>query len=159
MPQMKQSSFPQYAVLVDGNYPAKLLKIEEYEKTYDGVATPKLRWIFGVKADKSAIDPDIEYEAEREGELFEVAAYTSYATSESSGFYKIGFPNITPEDWDGDTDELLGLECTVRITSYEKDGSFNNVIDKITKPKKSRKKAPEPVETEEDSSDFEDLPF
>lgn len=157
MPQMKQSSFPQYAVLVDGNYPAKLLRVEPYTKTYDGVETEKLRWIFGVKADESAIDPDIEYEAEREGELFEVAAYTSYATSESSNFYKNGFPSVVPEDWNGDTDNLLGLECTGRVTSYEKDGSFNNVIDKITKPKKSRKKAPEPVETEEE--DFDDIPF
>lgn len=157
MPQMKQNSFPQYAVLVDGSYPAKLLKVEEYERTYDGVVTSKLRWIFGIKASENAIDPEIEYEAEREGELFEVAAYTSFATSETSTFHKNGFPNVVPEDWDGDTDDLIGLACTARVTSYEKDGITSNVIDKLTKPKNPRKNAPAPVETDE--KDFDDIPF
>lgn len=157
MPQMNQSSFPQEAVLLDDNYLAKLLRIEEYEKTYDGVVTPKLAWIFGIKADDDAIDPDVEYEAEREGALFEIGAYTSFATGETSNFYKLGFPNIVPEDWNGDTDALIGITCTARVTSYTKDEKTRNVIDKLTKPKTPRKKAPTPVGTNED--DFDDIPF
>ncbi len=158
MPQMNKSAFPQEAVLLDNNYPARLLRIEEYEKTYDGVVTQKLAWIFGIKADEDAIDLDIEYEAEREGALFEIGAYTSYATGETSNFYKLGFPNVVPADWDGDTDKLIGMTCTARVTSYTKDEKTRNVIDKLTKPKAPRNKTPETVEAN-NSEDFQDLPF
>lgn len=159
MPQMNQSTFPQEAVLLDDNYPAKLLRIEEYEKTYDGVVTPKLAWIFGVKANDNAIDPDIEYEAEHEGALFEIGAYTSFATGETSNFYKLGFPNVLPENWSGDTDELVGMTCTARVTSYTRDDKTRNVIDKVSKPKKGKAKAAAKTEAEVNEEDFADLPF
>lgn len=160
---MNTGTFPQEPVLLEDRYPAKLLRVEEYEKTYDGETVPKLAWIFGVKADDSAIDPDIEYEAEREG-LLEIAAHTSFATGPNSTFTKLGFPAFVGDDWDGNTDSLIGKTCIADVTNYEtKGGQTRNVIEKV-RPQKKGKGKTEPSASKRDpvdpnEEDFDDIPF
>lgn len=171
MPIMN-TGFPQEVVLLEDRYPAILKECTEYEKDYGDGPVSKIAWVFSVKASEEAIDPDIEY---GEGEVspthtYEVAAHTSLATGPNSNFAKLNFPAWVGDDWNGDTDELIGREAVVDLTSYEtKGGQVRNVIEKVRVPKKgstkakanaTKTKADATAKAErEEAEDFDKIPF
>ncbi len=163
MPQMNMGSFPQEVVLLEDRYPARLKECTEYEKDYGEGPVSKIAWVFEVKAPESAIDPDVDAEEEpHEDGLYEIAAHTSLATGPNSNFAKLNFPAFVGEGWSGDTDDLIGRECLVDVTSYEtKGGQTRNVIEKIRLPKKGRKAAggTQTAAEKEEDKDFADIPF
>jgi hypothetical protein len=160
MPQMNMGSFPQEVVLLEDRYPARLKECTEYEKDYGEGPVSKIAWVFEVKAPETAIDMDVQAEENpHEDGLYEIAAHTSLATGPNSNFAKLNFPAFVGEGWSGDTDDLIGRECQVDVTSYEtKGGQTRNVIEKIRLPKKGKKAAATKAEQEEDA-DFASIPF
>lgn len=158
MPQMN-TSFPQEPVLLEDRYPAVLKECTEYEKDYGDGPVSKIAWVFEVQASEDALDPDVEFEGDAQADKpFEIAAHTSLATGPNSNFAKLNFPAWVGEDWSGDTDELIGREAIVDVTSYEtKGGQVRNVIEKVRVPKK-RGKAAEKAAREE-AEDFDKIPF
>lgn len=156
MPQMN-TQFPQEAVLLEDRYPATLKECTEYEKDYGDGPVSKIAWVFEVQASDEAIDPDIDFEGDAQtGRPFEIAAHTSLATGPNSNFAKLNFPAWVGEGWSGDTDELIGREAIVDVTSYEtKGGQVRNVIEKVRVPKKGRKTKAE----KEEAEDFDSIPF
>lgn len=157
MPKMN-TGFAQEPVLVEDRYPATLKECTEYEKDYGEGPVPKVAWVFDVEAPEGAIDPDIEYEGgPPEDGIFEIAAHTSLATGPNSNFAKLNFPAIVGENWDGDTDSVIGTKCLVDVTSYEtKGGQIRNVIEKVRKPKKG--KTQRTAAEKEEEEDFDQLP-
>lgn len=160
MPKMNLNDFPQEPVLLEDRYPAVLKECTEYEKDYGDGPVSKIAWVFEVSADEDAIDPDVEYEEEPTG-TYEIAAHTSFATGPNSNFAKLNFPAFVGEDWSGDTDELIGKECIVDVTSYEtKGGQIRNVIEKVRVPKGKSKRTPATAAAaKEEEADFSDIPF
>lgn len=164
MPQMNEGGeYRQEPILLEERYPATLHSIEEYERDYGDGPVQKLAWIFKVEAGEDAVDPDVEYEEDFTG-VFEVAAHTSLATGDTSNFSKLGFWALAGEDWDYDTDALIGRECIVDVTSYEKkNGMTSNVVEKVRAPKKAKATAGRTRKTEEakkeEEADFENFPF
>ncbi len=159
MPQMN-TSFPQEAVLLEDRYPATLKECTEYEKDYGDGPVSKIAWVFAVKASEEAMDPDVEFEGDANAsEPFEIAAHTSLATGPNSNFAKLNFPAWVGEAWSGDTDEIIGKEAVVDVTSYEtKGGQIRNVIEKVRVPKKAAGGRKSKAEQEEEA-DFADIPF
>ena len=159
MPQMN-TSFPQEPVLLEDRYPATLKECTEYEKDYGDGPVSKIAWVFKVQASEEAIDPDVEFEGDAEADRpFEIAAHTSLATGPNSNFAKLNFPAWVGDDWSGDTDELIGREAIVDVTSYEtKGGQVRNVIEKVRVPKASKKGRQAKAE-EEEAEDFDKIPF
>lgn len=157
------TSFPQEPVLLEDRYPGTLKECTEYEKDYGDGPVSKIAWIFEVQASEDAIDPDVEFEGDAEADRpFEIAAHTSLATGPNSNFAKLNFPAWVGEGWSGDTDELIGREAILDVTSYEtKGGQVRNVIEKVRVPKgaKKRAKAPATAAASVDESDFDDIPF
>lgn len=157
MPQMNMGDFPQEIVLLEDRYPAKLKECTEYEKDYGEGPVQKIAWIFEVEANEDAIDPDVDSSEEHTG-VYEVAAHTSLATGPNSNFAKLNFPAFVGEGWSGDTDDLLGRECVVDVTSYQTvGGQTRNVIEKLRLPKKA-KYTSKKAEAEE-AEDFSSIPF
>jgi hypothetical protein len=158
MPQMN-TSFPQEPVLLEDRYPATLKECTEYEKDYGDGPVSKIAWVFEVQASEDAIDTDVEFEGDAEADKpFEIAAHTSLATGPNSNFAKLNFPAWVGEGWSGDTDELIGKECVVDVTSYEtKGGQIRNVIEKVRVPKKGR--GAKTKAEKEEAEDFDSIPF
>jgi hypothetical protein len=167
MPQMNLNDFPQEVVLLEDRYPARLKEVTEYEKDYGDGPVAKLAWIFGVRADESAIDPNVEHEEEpSEAGVYEIAAHTSFATGPNSNFAKLNFPAFVGEDWSGNTDDLIGKECVVDVTSYKtKGGQIRNVIEKVRLPRQNKggatgdKAAARARAEQEEAEDFDSIPF
>lgn len=160
MPKMNINSYAQEVVLLEDRYPAALKEVTEYEKDYGEGPVAKLAWVFEVQADDSAIDPDVDYEEDADG-VYEIAAHTSFATGPNSTFAKLNFPAFVGEGWSGDTDELIGKECVVDVTSYEtKGGQTRNVIEKIRAPReKGKGKAKNTKANAANEADFDEIPF
>lgn len=162
MPQLNANDYAQEIVLLEDRYPATLKEVTEYEKDYGDGPVAKLAWVFEVKADEEAIDPDVEAEEDPTG-VYEIAAHTSFATGPNSNFAKLNFPAFVGEGWSGDTDELIGKECIVDVTSYEtKGGQTRNVIEKIRDAQKGKGKAASIKSTKANAAneaDFNEIPF
>jgi hypothetical protein len=163
MPKMNLNDFPQEPILVEERYPAVLKEVTEYEKDYGEGPVSKLAWVFEVTATEDSLDPDVQHEEEFTGTV-DIAAHTSMATGPNSNYAKLNFPAFVGEGWDGDTDNLIGKEAVVDVTSYEtKGGQIRNVIEKVRLPKgKAPKKAKSPGTAKDDvvidESDFADIP-
>lgn len=164
MAKMNQNEFGQEPVVVEDFYPAELKETTEYQKDYGDGPVDKVAWVFKITASADALDPDVEPDEEFTGEL-DVAAHTSLATGPKSNFAKLGLPVLAGEDWDGDTDSLIGSTCEVYVESYEtKGGQFRNVISKIRIPKgkkaaKGKGKAAEKARKDEkaEAEDFDGI--
>lgn len=166
MPEISESTYPQGPVLVDGYYPAQLIDVREYKKTYEGREHDRLAWIFDVQADEGQLDDAIEIEDaqyEFDGH-FEVAAYTGARKSNrsNSNWFKLDMNTLVGEGIT-DTDEVIGARCIVNVSSFTgEDGITKNTIEKIRPPKKNvgGKRAQAKVEeASEKEEDFADLPF
>lgn len=168
MPIMNtDSDFEKDAVLLDETYPAVLKEVKQYQRDYGEGPVEKLAWIFEVTATEDDIDPDVEYEAEFTGKV-ELAAHTSYSTGRNSNFLSLGLDKFAGDDWDGDTDSLVGRECRVDVEQYKvrDTGEVRNGVGKVKPAKKkagagargsSNPSKREPIEIDE--SDFADIPF
>lgn len=171
MPKIKDSSYPQGPVLVDGYYPASLKEVKEYTRTYENGTSDRLAWVFDVEAGEDAIDENVEIMIEDfvpDGH-YEMAAHTgaNRSTKQTSRWKQIELDTIVPEDCT-DTDEIVGSRCMVAISSYrdEKDGLVKNSIDKIRPPRAGKAKAvtggsakKKDAEIGVDESDFDEIPF
>jgi hypothetical protein len=155
---MNVKEFGQEPVLVDDFYPARLVKITEYQKDYGQGPVDKLAWVFRATASEDALDPDVEPEEEFIGSV-EVAAHTFLATGPKSKYAQLNLPAFVEASvdgtWDGDTDPLVGKECEVYVESYEtKGGQTRNVVTKVRLPRKKARAALKKAE-----EDFEDIAF
>lgn len=158
MPKLN-TGFPQEPVLLEARYPAKLKECTEYTKDYGEGPVDKVAWIFDVEAPEDALDPDVNFEGDPSPTgHYEVAAHTFLATGPNSKFAKLNLPAFVGEGWSGDTDDVIGKRCIVDVTSYEtKGGQVRNVIEKIRVPNKG--KAAKASKAQEDSEDFDSIPF
>lgn len=167
MPKINESSYSQGPILVDGLYPIKLKKVEEYTKTYDGKETNRWAWVFDVQADESALDDSVEVEIEgwEPSGHYEVAAHTgtTRSTKANSNWAKLGMDVIVPANVE-DTEDLIGVEGTGFVSSFEAaDGLTKNTIEKIRPAKKGKKKETVPASKKDDveinEQDFDVIPF
>ena len=162
MPGLTESTYPQGPVLVDGYYPATLVEVKEYTKTYDGKETDRLAWVFDVEAPEDAMDDSVEVEDEEwsyDGH-FEIAAHTGTNKSKkpNSNWHKLQMSTIVPDDC-RDTDEVIGAKCVVNVSSFVSDDNMTkNTIEKIRPAKKGKAKAAAKAQAENDA-EIDDLPF
>lgn len=157
-------------VLEPDKYPGKIKGFDQME----GQFGPQLIWIFDVEAPEEAV---LDGFAEpSESGHYEVAGFTSFATGEKSKMrpWIIALLGDMPEEFD--TDDLVGVSCTLDLETYEKkNGITKNIVDKVRAPrgnrgKQAKKKDAKKDEKEEasdskeddqqvDESDFEKIPF
>jgi len=156
MPKMNDSELKQEPILLEERYLGRLKEVKQYTKEYKTGPTEKLAWIFEVLASEEDLDPDVEYETDFTG-VIEVACHTSLATGERSGFNQKGFWKLVGDDWDYDTDPLVGLEAMLDVDSYfdDKAGIHRNGIEKV-RPKTNKKgRSKAAAEAQADNSDEE----
>jgi hypothetical protein len=162
VPKLNLNEFAQEPVLIEDRYPATLKEVTEYERDYGEGPVPKIAWVFEVEAPDSAIDPDVEHDGEPTG-TYEIAAHTSFATGPKSTFGRLGLRAWAGDDWSGETDDLLGNEAIVDVTSYStKGGQTRNVIERVRVPKGGKAKVASGVKRtaqEEEDIEFSDIPF
>ncbi len=155
------NDFEKEAVLLEETYSATLKEVKEYERDFGEGPVQKLAWLFEINASEDDLDEDVEYEAEFNGTI-EVAAHTSFATGRNSKFTQIGLARFAGEEWDGDTDSLIGNACLLDVVQYKtQSGEVRNGVDRVKPPKKAKAAAKGKASKaeEEEEADFEKIPF
>lgn len=159
MPKLNTESYAKEPIIEEDKYPATLKEVNEYERDFGEGPVQKLAWIFELEVSESAVESDPE--GNFDGTV-EAALHTSYATGKNSKFKACGLKDLVPEDWDGDTDSLIGMQGMADVIQYTgNDGTTRNAIDRIRPPKKVKKAKATPKQDEVtvDESDFEDIPL
>lgn len=156
-PSMNMTSYEKEPVLEEDKYPATLKEVTEYERDFGEGPVAKLAWVFDVSADEAAVEEDPE--GKFDGTV-EIALHTSFATGKNSKFVSSGLGGLVPEDWDGDTDALIGLKAMADVVQYEgRDGDTRNSIDRVRPPKKVRATSKAEKAEAENAAEIDEMPF
>lgn len=156
-PSMNMTSYEKEPVLEEDKYPATLKEVTEYERDFGEGPVAKLAWVFDISAEADAVEEDPE--GKFDGTV-ECALHTSFATGKNSKFVSSGLSALVPENWDGDTDALIGLKAMADVVQYEgRDGDTRNAIDRVRPPKKARATSKAEKAEAENAAELEEIPW